>query len=241
MGLGGRSSLGGGIGILRDDAGDDRYEAEMFAQGAAYFFGAGLLWDRGGEDRYSAIRYAQGCGVHQAAGILRDEAGNDRYALAVGVGQGMGLDQSVGLFARGAILVFDYGFPRREYYHPQRAMGTLMCHYRHRAHGDPFWLPGAQDITAHVDFSALADAAREAGLEVLGYTSQSNFLVNCGITDLLGREDPEDFARYAPVAAAANTLLSPAEMGELFKVLCVGKGVGVDLAGFSQGDRSRSL
>jgi hypothetical protein len=102
VGLGGRTSLGGGIGILRDDAGDDQYTAELYAQGAAYFFGAGLLWDRGGEDRYHAIRYAQGCGVHQAVGILRDESGGDRYRLGFGVGQGMGLDQSVGVLADGA-------------------------------------------------------------------------------------------------------------------------------------------
>ena len=96
-GLGGRTSLGGGIGILRDDAGNDRYEAEMFAQGTAYYFGSGLLWDRGGDDRYRAVRYAQGCGVHQAVGLLRDESGNDSYDLRIGVGQGMGLDQSVGV------------------------------------------------------------------------------------------------------------------------------------------------
>jgi len=96
-GFGLRTRYGGGIGILRDDGGDDRYEAEMFAQGVAYFYGAGLLWDRGGEDRYRAVRYAQGNGVHEAIGILRDESGDDRYALSVGVGQGMGLDLSVGL------------------------------------------------------------------------------------------------------------------------------------------------
>src|SRR6267378_7754212 len=87
------------------------------------------------------------------------------------------------LLEEGAIFVIDYGFPRHEYYHPQRAMGTLMCHYRHQAHGDPFLHPGEQDVTAHVDFSALADAARDAGLEVLGYATQAQFLVNCGITD----------------------------------------------------------
>jgi SAM-dependent MidA family methyltransferase len=142
---------------------------------------------------------------------------------------------------RGALLVVDYGFPRREYYHPQRTMGTLMCHYRHRAHGDPFFLPGLQDITAHVDFSALAQAAREGGLELLGYASQTQFLVNCGITDLLEREDAQDVARYAPLAAQAQKLLSPAEMGEIFKVLAVGRGVSRPLLGFAQGDRSHTL
>ena len=142
---------------------------------------------------------------------------------------------------RGAILVIDYGFPRREYYHPQRSMGTLMCHYRHRAHADPFFFPGLQDITAHVDFSALAHAAAESGLDLLGYAGQAQFLVNCGITELLAAEDHADIARYAPLAASAQTLLSPAEMGELFKVLAVGRGIDQPLLGFAQGDRSQSL
>ena len=142
---------------------------------------------------------------------------------------------------RGAILVIDYGFPAREYFHPQRSMGTLACHYRHHVHGDPFYLPGLQDVTAHVDFSALARAADESGLELLGYTSQAQFLINCGITDLLAAEDPADAKRYLPAAAAVQKLLSPSEMGELFKVLAVGKGVTGPLSGFSRGDRSAAL
>jgi len=142
---------------------------------------------------------------------------------------------------RGALLVIDYGFPQREYYHPQRATGTLMCHYRHRSHGDVFFHPGLQDITAHVDFSALAQAAREGGLDVLGFANQAQFLVNCGITEVLEREDAADAARYAPRAAEAQKLLSPAEMGELFKVLAVGRGVQRPLLGFASGDRSHTL
>jgi len=141
----------------------------------------------------------------------------------------------------GAIFVIDYGFSRREYYHPQRSMGTLMCHARHRAHGDPFERPGEQDITAHVDFSALARAARESGLEALGYATQAQFLVNCGITDVLGQANLENALHYAPIAAEAQQLLSPAEMGELFKVLAVGRGVTPPLLGFSRGDRSNTL
>ena len=142
---------------------------------------------------------------------------------------------------RGAMFVIDYGFPRREYYHPQRSMGTLMCHAQHRAHPDPFQRPGEQDITAHVDFSALAEAARAAGLEVLGYTSQAQFLVNCGITDVLAQANVENALRYAPIAAEAQRLLSPAEMGELFKVLAVGRGVQAPLLGFSRGNRAHTL
>jgi len=150
--------------------------------------------------------------------------------------------RSLGRFLeRGAILMVDYGFPSREYFHPQRSMGTLACHYRHRVHGDPFFVPGLQDITAHVDFSALAQAAADAQLEVLGYANQARFLVNCGITELLAQENPADAKRYFPAAAAAQKLLSPSEMGELFKVLAVGKGVAQPLLGFASGDRSHAL
>jgi SAM-dependent MidA family methyltransferase len=142
---------------------------------------------------------------------------------------------------RGALIVIDYGFPQHEYYHPQRSNGTLMCHYRHRAHGDPFHLPGLQDITAHVDFSALAATARDCRLEVLGYSSQARFLVNCGITELLASLDASDVARYAPAASAANRLLSPGEMGELFKVLAAGRGPARALCGFADGDRTYAL
>jgi SAM-dependent MidA family methyltransferase len=142
---------------------------------------------------------------------------------------------------RGVILVIDYGFPRHEYYHPQRATGTLMAHRRHRAHGEVLADPGAQDVTAHVDFSALAQAAREAGLDVLGYATQARFLVNCGITDVLGEANVENSLHYAPLAAEAQKLLSPAEMGELFKVLALGRGVKGPLLGFSSGERSHTL
>ena len=143
--------------------------------------------------------------------------------------------------ARGVALFIDYGFPRHEYYHPQRAGGTLMCHYRHRAHDDPFLLPGLQDITTHLDFSAIAQAGREAGLDVLGYTNQAQFLVNCGITDVLAETPAENAAVYAPLAAQAQKLLSPAEMGELFKVIALGKGVPQPLLGFASGDRRHTL
>jgi SAM-dependent MidA family methyltransferase len=143
--------------------------------------------------------------------------------------------------AAGAIFVIDYGFPAREYYHAQRAMGTIMCHSQHRAHSDPFHRPGEEDITAHVDFSALAHAARESGLEVLGYATQAQFLVNCGITDVLAEVNVENALHYAPIAAEAQKLLSPAEMGELFKVLAAGRGVKQPLLGFSRGDRSPTL
>jgi SAM-dependent MidA family methyltransferase len=142
---------------------------------------------------------------------------------------------------RGVVLFIDYGFPAREFYHPERREGTLMCHHRHRAHADPFLHPGLQDITAHVDFSAVARAGHEGGLELAGYTSQAQFLVNCGITGLLQEVNAEDAARYLPLSNQANRLLSPAEMGELFKVIAMTKGWNGELMGFRNGDRSSAL
>jgi SAM-dependent MidA family methyltransferase len=140
----------------------------------------------------------------------------------------------------GSLLLIDYGFPRREFYHQQRGRGTLMCHYRHHAHPDPFYLPGLQDITAHVDFTAIIAAAHGAGLELQGYTSQGQFLLNCGILDLLSAI-PNDSLDYIRAASAVNKLLMPHEMGELFKVIAVGKGIDSQLCGFAIGDQSHRL
>jgi SAM-dependent MidA family methyltransferase len=145
------------------------------------------------------------------------------------------------VLARGVALFIDYGFPAHEYYHPQRNRGTLMCHYRHHAHDDPFCLVGLQDITTHVDFSAIASAAQRAGAQLLGYTSQANFLINCGITDLLAATPASDARAYAPLASQVHKLTSPAEMGELFKVIALGKGMDAPLIGFARGDRSHTL
>jgi SAM-dependent MidA family methyltransferase len=145
------------------------------------------------------------------------------------------------MLARGAILLIDYGFPAGEYYHGQRVQGTLMCHYRHRAHGDPFLYPGLQDITAHVEFTGIAEAGVETGADLLGFTSQARFLMNAGITDVLGEIDPADTARFLPAANAVQKLLSEAEMGELFKVIAFSRGLDDTLRAFSSGDRSHTL
>jgi SAM-dependent MidA family methyltransferase len=140
----------------------------------------------------------------------------------------------------GAAFLFDYGFPAHEYYHPQRMAGTLMCHYRHHAHPDPFYLPGLQDITAHVDFTAMALAAQDHGLDVLGYMSQASFLLAAGIGELLLRTSPDDVKAYLPQANAVQKLVSPAEMGELFKVLIVGNKANLPDA-MVRSDRSHRL
>lgn len=119
----------------------------------------------------------------------------------------------------GAMLFIDYGFRGAEYYHESRGSGTLMCHYRHFAHADPFVYPGLQDITSHVDFTSVAETAIAAGLEFAGYATQANFLLAAGLTDLLARVDPADAARYLPLTNQLHRLVSPAEMGEFFKVI----------------------
>ncbi|MDO8262681.1 MAG: SAM-dependent methyltransferase [Gallionella sp.] len=142
---------------------------------------------------------------------------------------------------QGVMLFIDYGFGAREFYHPQRNSGTLMCHYRHHAHDDPFFLPGLQDITAHVNFTGIAECGIDAGLELLGYTSQAFFLINCGIAELLQDTSPENLRDYLPLSAQLQKLTSPAEMGELFKVIALGKNMANPLCGFARGDLTRSL
>ena len=142
---------------------------------------------------------------------------------------------------QGAMLFIDYGFGARELYHAQRNTGTLMCHYRHHAHDDPFFLPGLQDITAHVNFTDIAECGLDAGLELLGYTNQAFFLINNGITELLKDTAPENLRDYLPLSAQLQKLTSPAEMGELFKVIALGKNWANPLCGFAHGNLSRLL
>ena len=146
-----------------------------------------------------------------------------------------------GFMSRGAALLIDYGFPAHEYYHPQRDRGTLIGHFRHRTIENVLALPGLADITAHVDFTSLAEAACEAGMDLLGYANQSGFLIDCGITDLLAATPATNAVAYLPLANQANRLLSPAEMGELFKVMAVGRGVEDSLLGFARCDRRHML
>lgn len=142
---------------------------------------------------------------------------------------------------KGAAIIIDYGFPRHEYYHPQRAQGTLMCHFRHHTHAEPLVYAGLQDITAHVDFTAIADAALGAGLDVLGYTSQARFLINTGFVNQLAQTTKTNALDQARLMASAQTLLSEAEMGELFKVMVLGRDISPPLSGFERGDRRHRL
>ena len=141
---------------------------------------------------------------------------------------------------QGAILLIDYGFSAREYYHPQRDQGTLMCHYQHYAHDNPLINIGLQDITAHVNFTQIASACEAHGIRLAGYVSQAQFLINCGMLEIMAQHSP-DSPQYMQLAAAAQKLLSPAEMGELFKVIAFTKNYDLPLIGFAEGDRRHTL
>lgn len=142
----------------------------------------------------------------------------------------------------GMALLIDYGYPRREYYLPERRAGTLMCHYRHRVHADPLILPGLQDITAHVDFSAVATASVAAGLTIAGYTTQAHFLLGSGLPELAAASNPQDLAAHLAVTDQIKTLTLPGEMGERFKVLALARGLeDLPLRGFALRDLRERL
>ena len=145
------------------------------------------------------------------------------------------------ILQRGAVLLIDYGFGHKEYYHPQRDKGTLVCHYRHYVHDDPFYLPGLQDITSHINFSAITEVTKGGQLELLGYTTLANFLINCGITKILEQTPVENSIDYLPLAGQLQRLVSPAEMGDLFKVIAFGRGIPQPMIGFITGDKSHLL
>ena len=145
------------------------------------------------------------------------------------------------LLDAGVVLLIDYGYAAAEYYHPRRDGGTLMCHYRHRAHDDPFVYPGLQDITAHVDFTAIAEAAVSAGLEVRGYNTQGFFLLGNGISELAQPFEKLDERQQILQAQQLRTLTLPAEMGERFKVIALAQNYHQPLRGFAMQDLRHQL
>ncbi len=145
------------------------------------------------------------------------------------------------LMKSGAVLLVDYGYPRAEYYHPQRSAGTLMCYYRHRAHSDPLLLPGLQDITAHVDFTAIAETGLKAGFELGGYCTQSFFLMSSGLEDIMAASDPDDVETHMQLVQEIRRLTLPTGMGEQFKVMGLTKGMEQPLMGFGMRDQREHL
>ncbi|WP_367608015.1 class I SAM-dependent methyltransferase [Legionella sp. W05-934-2] len=140
---------------------------------------------------------------------------------------------------QGALIAIDYGFPRHEYYHPDRKTGTLMCHHQHHTHPDFLHKPGEQDITAHVDFTLIAESAYESGMHVAGFTNQAAFLMNNGLLSL--NNSANDETALIQQSKAINYLTHPAEMGELFKVMALTKGMDISLTGFTLFDKRASL
>lgn len=202
----------------------------------------GARWQERGVSWVGALRWQDNeITAPELAAALAHLPDSPGYLTEVNLA-GPRLTASLGeMLESGTLLFIDYGFGRREYYHPQRAAGTLMCHYRHHAHDDPFFLPGLQDITAHVEFTAIAEAGIDHGLALQGYTTQARFLLNCGITELVQAVPAQDTATYLPIVAGVQKLLAPSEMGELFKALALGRGVEGPLIGFTAGDLSRLL
>lgn len=149
------------------------------------------------------------------------------------------IKQCAMMLNQGAMFLIDYGFPRHEYYHPDRSTGTLMCHYRHQAHTNALIHLGEQDITAHVDFTHVAEAGHDAGFHVAGYTNQASFLLANGLLSLLTAIDNE--SQRIKAQQAAKQLLQPSEMGELFKVIALSKNIDIPLLGFQMLDKRASL
>ncbi len=225
----------------------DAMPVQLFARTGGIWHARGVAVGEDGTLHYEA-RALDAAGVRLSkddAALLAeidDQVGPEIDYVAETHGAGAAFTRTVcSMLARGAAFFIDYGFPRSEYYHPQRTEGTLMCHYRHRAHGNPFLYPGLQDITAHVDFTGIAQAGVETGADLLGYMSQARFLMNAGITEVLAEIDPADAARFLPAANAVQKLLSEAEMGELFKVIAFSRGIDGTLDAFARGDRSHTL
>lgn len=137
---------------------------------------------------------------------------------------------------QGMVLLIDYGYVASEYYHEERQMGTMMCHYQHRAHADPLWYPGLQDITAFVDFTDVAYSAVDAGFDVSGYTTQAMFLMSNGLDELHQRQVTDDVKNQVILSQQIKTLTMPSEMGERFKVMALTKNYDEPLRGFMMQD-----
>lgn len=206
-------------------------DAQIFERGVVH--GAeGFDW----EDRPATGRLLEVAGQ---LGVALEEGGE--YVTEICLAARAWVGEWGRRIEKGAMILVDYGYPRAEYYLPSRSSGTLQCYYRHRAHPDVLLWPGLNDITSFVDFTSAAEAAYEAGLDVLGYVNQANFLTNCGLLEMLASVGPTDQGAYLKASRAALRLVAPHEMGELFKVLIVGRGVSGKLVGLMRGDRTHAL
>jgi SAM-dependent MidA family methyltransferase len=225
-------------GVLMGNEVLDAVPPHLVARRNGGWFERGVEIDPAGDFRFADRPLASGTLRDAARGRFPDDGD---YASEINPAA-QALVRSLALRCdAGAFLIFDYGFPSSEYYHPQRDGGTLMTHYRHRSMDDSFFLPGLADLSAHVDFSAIAHAGVAGGMSLAGYATQARFLINCGILDALARRGEPQSTAYLREAAAVQKLLSPAEMGELFKALAFCKGIDDTLIGFRHGDQSHRL
>lgn len=222
----------------------DAMPVERFCKTAA-----GLEWlrvDRDADnDRFCWVTGPAGAEVQAAVQTIETDLGfalPEEYCSELNLNLGPWFNTLSDCLARGVMLLIDYGYPRREFFSAERSMGTLMCHYRHHAHGDPLQRVGLQDITAHVDFTAVAEAASAAGFTVAGYGGQADFLLACGIDRLLqAQTESRDATEVERLRAIQGfkTLMLPSEMGERFKVMAVTQQYDRPLSGFSIGNDRR--
>jgi SAM-dependent MidA family methyltransferase len=182
--------------------------------------------------------------LHSAVQQIESELGRslpDGYESEVCTGLAPWIASLAGLLRHGVALLIDYGLPRREYYAAERRTGTMLCHYQHRFHDNPFTRIGLQDISAWVDFSSAAAAADAAGLTVAGFTTQAHFLIGSGLTERLSGIEDLDPVQRVGLSRAAMSLTLPGEMGERFKVLALGRGYDAPLSGCAVRDLSHTL
>ena len=208
------------------------FDRDGISELAVAYQSGNFIYDKARPDA-ALMRYAEKLQDYYAGAVP------ETYTTEINPELGAWFASIVDHLACGVMLIVDYGYPGKEYYHPQRSTGTLKCHYRHHVHDDPFLYPGLQDITASVDFTSVAEAAVEAGLDVLGFTTQAYFLLACGLTEML-TETNDDFRRLQ-LTQQAKLLTMPGEMGEQFKVIALGKNYRYTLRGFSVSDQRGRL
>ncbi len=197
-----------------------------------------------GEDEPVWIKARAGASTERAIRGIESELGTPfapGYRSEIGPAREAWVASVAARIERGLLLIVDYGYPRHEFYHPDRCEGTLRCHFRHRRHDDPLALAGLQDISAHVDFSALAAASE---MDIAGFTTQGDFLIACGLLDLI--EDPLENIRpgsleFARIVDSVKRITLPGEMGEAFKVMGLARGLSEPLIGFSRRDHRPRL
>ncbi len=219
----------------------DALPVERFVMRDGEVRALGVAWQHGGPVWSEAPATGR---LATAVGHVERETGvdwPDGYVSEINLGLGEWLAAVAGALARGVMLFVDYGLPRREYYAAERSTGTLLCHFRHRFHEDPFARPGLQDITAWVDFTAVAEAAQVAGLQVAGYTTQAHFLIGNDIGGFVADVTGLDVAERVNLSRQAMLLTLPGEMGERFKAMALARGYHAPLGGFAVRDLRHTL